>query len=135
MLRKALPALALLLSMIGSAVAQSPVITQPQAVTSLNASGTITTTNTFQQVFAAGGSAPGGAGIRQSCLILNTSADEQWVFFGPLASATKATAVPLPAATSSSISGISCSNGSGGTLQDQVSITGTSADTFFAARQ
>lgn len=91
------------------------------AVTSKNLSGTITVTNTFQSVQSS-------QTVRQGCTLQNTASNNQWVFFGPIANATKATAVLLAAGQS-----VSCTVGSGGTtLQDQVSVTGTSGDAYFA---
>ena len=115
------------LLMATPAWAQSPVFTLPYDVNSVNASSTVTSTNTFQSIFAA-------VAIpqrRASCTIQNNSVAGRtmFVFFGPIASATTPSAVQLSAGQS-----VTCSvNGSG--LQDQVSITGTSGDQFFAAQQ
>jgi hypothetical protein len=96
---------------------------------SQNASGTIASTNTFQSVFSS-------AYNRHGCLIQNTGANFEYVFFGPIASATKAKSVALQPPTSTSQGGsVGCGVGVGGTLSDQVSITGTAADTFFAQQQ
>ena len=118
---------------IEAAQAQSPVITWPQPKTSINASSTITATNTFQSVFASsgGGATNGGGGSpgRQGCTIQNTGSHNQFVFFGPITSALTPTSVQLGAGQS-----VTCSV-NGIILQDQVSITGTAQDTFFAAQQ
>ena len=120
--------------------AQQAVVTQPGAALSVDASGTIAVTNTFQQIWPNTSNTPGNGGTsgqRKGCLIANTSTDRQWVYFGPLASATKASAIPLePASSVSALGGyVSCATGSGSTLQDQVSITGTANDTFVAKQQ
>jgi hypothetical protein len=52
-----------------------------------------------------------------------------YVYFGAIASATKDTSVVLSAGQA-----VNCTVG-GITLQDQVSITGTMGDTFYAAQQ
>lgn len=92
----------------------------PVTVPSTNLSGTVASTGVFQSIQVANTS-------RNGCLIVNTSSAEEWVFFGPIASATEATAVPLYADQS-----VNCSTGSGGVLSDQVSITGTATSTFIA---
>lgn len=104
--------------------AQQPVVTQPYLVQSTNNSSTIQSTNVFQSVFLLS-----GAQKRAACTIANYGANTMFVYFGPIASATKATSVQLAANQSTF-----CNN-SGVTLQDQVSITGTSGDAFFAAQQ
>lgn len=104
--------------------AQTPVTTQPKGVVSYNSSSTITVTNTFQSIFVANVN-------RVSCTIQNNSAsNSMWVFFGPVANATKGASVVLAAAQS-----CGCNPPNGVVLQDQVSITGTSGDAFFAAQQ
>lgn len=120
--------------------AQETVVTQPGAALSGDASGTIAVTNTFQQVWGntVNTSGNGGtSGQRKGCLIINTSTNRQWVYFGPLAFATKASAIPLEPATAINALGgyVSCATGSGSTLQDQISITGTANDTFVAKQQ
>lgn len=107
------------------ALAQSPVITQPYRVNSSNNSGTISVTNTFQSIWAKNTSTRGRAG----CVIQNNGSNTMWVYFGDIANATKATSVVLAAGQN-----VSCISG-GIVLEDQVSITGTSGDTFFAAQQ
>jgi hypothetical protein len=115
------------------ASAQQPVVTSPSRVASVNASGTIAVTNTFQQIFA---SALLLAQPRQGCLIQNGGASTMWVFFGPIASATKAASFQLvPPGVGVQGGAIGCATGGGGVLQDQVSITGTATEAFTAARQ
>jgi hypothetical protein len=97
-----------------------PVQTYPVPRSGLdNESGTITVTNTFQQVFPANTN-------RLDCLIQNTSADTQWVFSGAVASATKGTSITLAAGQAyyCAFNGI--------TYQGIVSITGTATDAFYA---
>lgn len=123
----------ILLSLLTStAQAQSPVVTQPYAVLSTNASSTVTSTNTFQSIWTALTANP-NAPKRSSCTVQNNStaspANTMWVFFGPIASATKGNSVVLAGGQA-----VSCIVG-GIVLQDQVSITGTSGDAFFAAQQ
>ena len=93
------------------------------AGTTLNASGSITAGNTYQQVFAA-------TPVRNGCMIQNNSASAMWVFIGPIASATNDTSYQLPA---SSLVPFTCS-GPSGVQSDQISITGTTAAKFFAAQ-
>lgn len=104
------------------ALAWAPFAHAQQAkFTSTNVSGTIAVTNTFQEVF--------GAGPKAGCTIQNNGAATMWVFFGPIASATKAKSVVLLTGQS-----VSC-NSPGITLSDQISITGTATQEFFAAVQ
>lgn len=107
-----------------SASAQAPVITNPTPVLSTNLSSTIASTNVFQSVIV-----QNTALRRSGCTIVNYGSNTMWVFFGALASATKAASVQLAANQPlyCQIFGI--------VLQDQVSITGTSGDAFFAAQQ
>jgi len=93
---------------------------KPQA--SVNVSSTITVTNTFQTVFAYDPN-------RSACLIQNNGSNTMWVFFGPLASATKGASVVLAAGKS-----VSCISGPV-VATDAVSITGTSTDAFLAMAQ
>lgn len=123
MLLRILLLLALLVA--APANAQSPVVTQPYPTTTHNDSGTIATTGTFQSIWAASTNTRGRAG----CTVQNVSATTQYVFFGPIASATTATSVTLAAGQP-----VSCVNG-GIVLQDQVSITGTTGAKFYAGQQ
>lgn len=124
MIKVLLTALALLFS-ANVSFAVTPVQTQPYPVTSTNASGTIGSTNDFQSVFVASKPNTG----RVACTIQNNGANAMWVFFGPIASATNGSSVELAVGQS-----VNCNSG-GVILQDQVSITGTSGDAFFAAQQ
>lgn len=117
-------ALALLFGANG-AESQTTVITIPGPLYSGNSSGTVTSGGTFQSIWSA---APSGR-LRKSCTVQNNGTHNMYVYFGPIASATDATAVTLASGQS-----VSCVAG-GGTLQDQVSVDGTTADAFFAAQQ
>lgn len=135
-MRKLLLVSALALMVPLGARAQSPVVTYPNPVTSVDASSTITVTNTFQSVFTAAGGTGSARAARQGCLIQNNGSNTMWVFAGPIANATKATSFQLIAPTTGVQGGsFSCATGGGGILQDQISITGTSGDAFTAKRQ
>lgn len=118
-----LAALALGLS---NANAQNPVITQPYPVNTDNASSTIANTNTFQSVWIQDTNTTG----RTACTIQNNStSNKMYVFFGPIANATISNSVTLSP-------GDRCYCHTGEViLKDQVSITGTSGDIYYAARQ
>lgn len=104
------------------AQAQSPVITKPYGVTNHNDSSTITATNTFQSIWAAASSNTG----RVDCIIQNNGAANMFIFFGPIASAATPSSLTLVPA------GIfKCAN-SGVITKDQISITGTADQEFFA---
>jgi hypothetical protein len=109
----------LFVTLLISIVAAAP--TSPSFPTSQNASGTITTTNTFQSIWP--------VQSRAFCEIQNNGTHVMYVFFGPIVSATLATAKQVAAAAS-----ISCNSGLA-VLYDQVSITGTSGDVFYANEQ
>jgi|SRR6202035_5013672 len=118
--------LALLLSLnLSVAHAQSPVVTLPNPVTTDNASSTITVTDTFQSIWVKDTSTRG----RTACTIQNNGSNTMWVFFGPIANATKGSSIVLIAGRATF-----CNSGNV-ILKDQVSITGTSGDAFYAARQ
>lgn len=126
-----------LLAFSSRADAQSgqTVTLQPVPLTAVNASGAVASTNTFQSVFAAAGPAASTA-LRYGCLLINTSTAVQYVFFGPIASATTPKSIPLNPASSAGQAGgqASCPIQSGGVVQDQISITGTTGGTFLAIR-
>lgn len=117
----------LLAACTGSRVqAQSPVVTQPYVdVITTNSSSTVAVTNTFQSIFAA----PTGNQKRAACTVQNTGTNSMYVFFGAIADATTAKSIKLAAGNA-----VTCNN-SGVTLQEQVSITGTATETFYAAQQ
>ena len=106
---------------IASAMAQTNVPTSQMQVPTGNLSSTIAVTDTFQLIQS--------STLRRACLIQNNGANNQWVFFGPIASATKARSVLL-----SPGQGVMC-NGSAVTLSDEISITGTATDSFYAGVQ
>lgn len=114
-----------------AASASNPVTTWPGGVFNSNASNTITTTNTFQAIWAS--TTPDQP--RVGCLIINTATNRQWVYFGT--SPTKAAAIPLePATVTAGLGGsVSCSTTAGGAAQDQIWITGTAGDTFVATQE
>lgn len=91
-------------------------------LTSTNAAGTIASGGTFQSIFA--------SGPRNACTVQNNGSSTQYVFFGPIASATHAKSVVLTAGQT-----VSCGATGNGVLTDQVSIDGTTSDTFYAAQQ
>lgn len=114
----------------GEANAQTPVLTIPHAITTSggNKSNTITTTNTFQQVFAASPTSP-GSNVRKGCTILNEGSHVMYVEEGAgLANATTANSIQLQP-------GIAyyCSNGVV-SLTGEVDIAGTSGDAYYAAQ-
>lgn len=105
--------------------AQQTVITRPYGVTTGNASSTITVTDTFQTVFAASTDTVG----RTACTIQNNGTHTMYVFFGARTSATKDTSLQLAAGQY-----VLCSSGND-ILKDEVSVTGTSGDKFYAGSQ
>lgn len=120
----------------GPAAAQT-VTTNPQPVFSTSAGGSVAVTNTFQSVFAA--KANPAQSMRFGCTIQNSGASNAgsiFVFVGPIASATKAASFELvPVGTGVQGGSFSCATGGGGVIQDQISVTGTSGDTFAATSQ
>lgn len=96
----------------------------PSELTTNNLSGTISVTNTFQSIQV--------TTTRGGCTVQNptTNTNPQWVFFGAIGSATKATAVQMLPGDS-----VSCAVGGTGVIKDQISIVGTSGDTFYAGVQ
>lgn len=101
-----------------------------------NASGTVTSGNTFQSVFAQANT--GAVRPRQGCTIVNTSNTVLYVFMGAIASATTPTSIPLNAATADGSAGgtFRCEGfGPAGAIQTQISVTGAGAgETFFAVQ-
>lgn len=106
-----------------AALAQQPVIIYPNPRATTNASGAIAVTDTFQSIFSADDR-------RAGCQIQNTGTNPMYVFFGPIASATKAKSIKIAAAGAI----VEC-NSAGTVHSDQVSITGTQTETFYAAQQ
>lgn len=107
---------------IPDADAQTPVVTQPVPRISNNNSGSVSVTNTFQSIWVANVN-------RLSCTIQNNGTHNMYIFFGPIANATLTNSVILlpTLPLNCQIFGV--------ILSDQVSITGTSGDAFFAAQQ
>lgn len=104
----------------------TPVVTQPKGVTTGQVNnGTITVTDTFQSVIAASTTTTG----RLSCALQNQGTHVMYVFFGPIADATKAKSIQLQAGQA-----VNCNVGNV-VLKDQVSVTGTSGDAYWAAQQ
>lgn len=117
---------AILFTLLSNSVfAQTPVVTKPYKAYTYNYSSSIAVTNTFQTVFVVSSADTG----RVACTIANYGTNKMYVFFGPIANATLTNSIQLAANQS-----ISCNIG-GVVLQDQVSITGTSGDAFYAAQQ
>jgi hypothetical protein len=117
------------------AAAQAPVLTMPFGTQTTNSSSTIAVTNTFQSIWTPPPGVAGTPGVatnaqgRSACTVQNNGINTMYVFFGPIASATLAKSIKLAAGQF-----VQCNVG-GAVLQDQVSITGTSGDAFYAAQQ
>ena len=110
-------------ALLAAAVALPPLAAaQIKPIASVNVSGTIAVTNTFQSIIARNTN-------RSGCTVQNTGTNTMYVFFGPLASASTAASVKLAAGQA-----VSCNNGPV-TLIDEVSITGTATEAFFGAHQ
>lgn len=93
------------------------------ALTSTNASGTISVTNTFQQVFAV-------ATTRKGCLIQNnsTNGNNQYVYEHGSGQTVAKSYTLTPGGS------YSC-NRPAGVVQNEIDITGTAGDTFAADSQ
>lgn len=103
--------------------AEAATVVVPSQLGSVNLSGTIAVTNTFQSIQTYNSD-------RAGCLIQNQSlTNTMWVYFGPVSAATKAASYELD--TTHGLQ-ISCSVGGTSVLKDQVSITGTATDAFTA---
>lgn len=123
-------AIAAMLTLCAPAKAQSPVLTFPGAsevcpggvsANCHNSSSTITVTNTFQSLFARNAN-----GQRRDCLVQNNGTNQMLVYVGPIAGATAGKSFVLDSGT-----WFAC-RGTDLTVQDQISITGTSGDAFTA---
>lgn len=106
--------------LVGPAWGQALVTTQPLGGTSGNGSSTITVTDTFQSIWSAQPS-------RHGCTIQNNGAATMYVYAGAIAGATKDKSVQLATGQS-----YACGNAGGTVLSDQISITGTSTQKFYA---
>lgn len=112
------------LSIIGGASAQSPMTPGPFPTTTNNASGAIGVTNTFQSIWAAATEPRTRAG----CTVQNTGTNPMYVYVGAIADATVAKSYKLT-------TGLIFTCNVGNTVaQDQISITGTATETFYAAQ-
>lgn len=89
-------------------------------IPSTNLSGTIAVTNTFQSIQAV-------SNVRGGCSIQNNGTHTMYIYFGAIANSTTGASATLIAGQS-----LNCLVGSNYVLKDQVSITGTSGDAFFA---
>ncbi len=112
----------------GAALAQQQVLTVPQPGSTLggNVSSTVTTTNTFQKLFAAAGVPPTN---RHGCTIINTGTHTEYVSEGlGVAASTTGNSVPLAPqqAYFCTVNGI--------VLTGEIDITGTAGDSFYAAQ-
>lgn len=117
-----------LVGLVSVAEAQQPVLTSPLRVSNNNRSGTIIATDTFQSIAAAETSTQRG---RTGCLVQNLSTNNKmYVFFGPIASALTTTSIMIAGGQT-----VSCATTSGGVITDQVSVTGTVGDAFYAGFQ
>lgn len=113
--------LVFLLLIAGPAFAQSVVLDSNSIQP--NASSTIASTNVFQQVWPANGG-------RKSCTIQNNSTHTMFLYLGPIVNATTTNSAQLLASGGSA----NCNVGPI-VSSDQISITGTSGDAFYANQQ
>lgn len=110
----------------GVAIAQSAFQTLPSPVNgATNASGTVTSTNVFQSVFADVPLVAGKQG-RTWCLVQNVDSNTAYLFVGAIASATVTAAFAIGPNQY-----WECNRG-GVTIQDQISITGVTGQRFIA---
>lgn len=118
-----------LLLLSAGAWAQVPVITSPVPSTTAgaNASGTITTTGTWQKVFPARSTASGAVG-RRGCVLQNNGTHTMYVTegIGIAGSSTSNSAQVVAGGT------YYCASG-GSVLQGEVDVYGTIGDAFYAA--
>jgi hypothetical protein len=87
---------------------------------SINLSGTVSVTNTFQSI-------QGQTNNRQGCTIQNNGTHSMYAYFGACANATTRNSALLNTGQS-----LFCSVGGNTVLIDQVCITGTAGDVFYA---
>lgn len=109
-------------SVLALALLASAALAQIKPQSSVNLASTLAATGPFQSIAVYDAN-------RSGCTVQNTSANAQYVFFGPIASATIAKSVKLLSGQS-----VGCNAGPL-VLTDQISISGTSGDTFYAATQ
>lgn len=116
-MRQILLAIVAIFGFVASAQAQQPVF-------STSTAGTIATTNTFQIALQP----PAAPAVRRGCSIQNLGTNNMFVNFGSATPAATTSIKLIPGAI------IRCDAG-GIVLQDQINITGTSADTFVVLSQ
>ncbi len=122
---------AIVLAGSAAAEAQQPVYTYPVPATSAggNVSGTIVSSGTFQQVFAAASMSP-GAGARKACTVINQGTSTMYVTEGSaVADSSAANSVQLVAGQA-----FFC-NAGGVVLSGQVNISGSAGEAFYAAQE
>ena len=124
-MKRLLLALLTALGVSSACYAQSPVETQPYGVNVANASGTITATNAFQSIWAASTTTRG----RADCTVQNNGAASMYIYIGPIANATTPNSLTL---ASGAI--FNCGR-NGVVIKDQISITGTISQNFFAIQE
>ena len=102
------------------------VTTTPLALTTTPTGSTVTTHGTFQSALAS-------SATRKGCLLQNTSADTEYVFFGATGSATTSNSFQV----SPNGGTINCATQSGGVLTDNIAITSKTTDgaTYVVASQ
>lgn len=120
-MKKIILSLIILFCSASLSFAQSPVITQPFGVMTYNASGVISPSSfIFQTIWPANTTRPG----RSACKIQNNGTHTMYVYFGP---------TPVTPSSYNLAAGLAMDCNIGGTvLQDQVNITGTAGDVFYA---
>lgn len=127
----------LAIGLVAPTLAQQTVITRPQPVTSAggDASGTITSTNTFQKVFAGANNtvAPtvGTPGQRNACLIQNNGTHIMYVTEGKGISASTL----LNSWQISANGGLFYCTQANVILVGEIDVTGTSGDAFVASQE
>lgn len=109
----------LLIAGASLALAQTPVVTQTSKFSNANASAAVAVTNTFQSIWLNNPS-------RNDCIIQNNGAASMYIYFGAIADATTPNSLILAASGT-----FRCAN-SGIVVNDQISITGTATQRFFA---
>jgi hypothetical protein len=109
-----------LLFFLMALLATSQAVAATVPVSGSNLSGIITTTNTFQPIQAQNNG-------RHGCTIQNNGSHTMWVYFGLIGNASSAASVVLGPGQATY-----CQFGGGYLLRDAVSITGTTADPFYA---
>lgn len=124
-MKRLLLSLFILVASVSLSLAQNPVTTLPYGVTISNASGTINSTNTFQSVLPASSNTTG----RTDCLIQNIAASNMFIYFGSPTLATTTNSLTLASGAT-----FRCNNG-GVVIKNQISITGTSGQRFFAVQE